>query len=79
MRPRDGLRARGADYTQTRFQVNAKSPAKFGRLDCYCITRYKAVMTPDRPTLLQMSASARLVLALGACALVWAIIALALV
>ena len=32
-----------------------------------------------RPTLLQMSAGARLVLALVACAVVWAVIALALV
>jgi hypothetical protein len=35
-------------------------------------------MTPSRPTLLQMSAPARLVLALAACAVVWAVIALAL-
>jgi hypothetical protein len=35
-------------------------------------------MTPDRPTLLQMSALARLGWALAACAVVWAVIALAL-
>jgi hypothetical protein len=33
---------------------------------------------PYRPSLLQMSAGARLVLALIACAVVWAVIALAL-
>jgi hypothetical protein len=32
----------------------------------------------QRPSLLQMSAGARLVLALGACAVVWAVIGLAL-
>ncbi|MDB5458264.1 MAG: hypothetical protein JWO72_5 [Caulobacteraceae bacterium] len=32
-----------------------------------------------RPTLLQMSAGARLLLALAACAVVWAVIGLALV
>jgi hypothetical protein len=36
-------------------------------------------MTPARPSLLQMSAAARLGLALAGCAVVWAVIALALV
>ncbi len=35
-------------------------------------------MTPCKPTLLQMSALARLAMALAACAVVWAAIALAL-
>jgi hypothetical protein len=35
-------------------------------------------MRSDRPTLLQMSALARLMVALGLCAVVWAAIALAL-
>ena len=35
-------------------------------------------MTPDKPTLLQMSAAARLGWALAACAIVWAVIGLAL-
>jgi hypothetical protein len=36
-------------------------------------------MTPAKPTLLQMSAAARLCWALAACAVVWAVIGLALI
>ncbi len=78
MRPRDSLRARGADYTQARLQVNANSAGVKGCLDRYTVTSYKASMTPSKPTLLQMSAAVRFGWALAACAVVWAVIGLAL-
>ena len=40
-------------------------------LTCYTVTRYIRCMSA-KPSLLQMSAAARLAWALGACALVWA-------
>jgi hypothetical protein len=43
-------------------------------LTCYKVTRYISLMS-DRPSLLQMSAAARLAWALGACAVVWAAVA----
>ena len=78
MRPRDSPRARSGDLYSGALPSQREPGNNAAPLDRYIITSYTAIMTPCKPTLLQMSAVARLAMALAACAVVWAVIGWAL-